>query len=178
MAPKKLSDKLRALRRSLSFSHADPEEGKYIDEDNNPPLNQEGALNPTFDPIVASPAIKGKSLASSSAATIYENSEAAARNNFTLETQEEQKKQLQQLFSLVSSLGSEFRSLLKVVAENESQRIKDDGKKSGPSQKDTGKAASRSVSFADLEKKDKEIKGDDNNNDDGNNDDLANNGMT
>jgi hypothetical protein len=171
MASKKLSDKLRALRRSLSPSHADPEEGEYNDEENNPPLSQEGAFTPTFAPIVSSPASKGKNSASSSTSTIYENSEAAARNNFILERHEEQDKQLQQLLCLVSSLGSEFRSVLKVVAENESHRIKDARKKSGPSHKDTGKAASRNVLFADLEEDDKEIKGDDNNNDNGNSDD-------
>jgi hypothetical protein len=60
--------------------------------------------------------------------------------------------------------------VVKVVADNEIQRVSDNNK-SGPSQKDTGKAASRSVSFAYLEEDDKEIKDDDNNNDDGNDDD-------
>ena len=59
--------------------------------------------------------------------------------------------------------------MVKVVADNESQRDSDINK-SGPSQKDTGKAASRSVSFANLEEDDKEIKDDDDNNDDGNGD--------
>jgi hypothetical protein len=168
MAPKtKLSDKLRALRRSLSPSHRDPEEGEFSDEENNPPLNQEGALNPTFDPIVASPASKGKSQASSSATTREEN--ITARDVYILEKQANQEEQLRQLFSLVNSLGSEVRSVIKVVAENEEQR-KDDNNKSGPSRKDTGKAASRSVSFADLEEDDREVKDDGNNNDDGNSD--------
>jgi hypothetical protein len=52
--------------------------------------------------------------------------------------------------------------VVKVVAENENQRINDNNK-SGPYQKDTGKAASRSVSFADLEEDDKEIQDDNNN---------------
>jgi hypothetical protein len=47
----------------------------------------------------------------------------------------------------------------------------DDKNKSGPSQKDTGKAASRSVSFANLEVNDREIKDDDNIDDGGNTDD-------
>ena len=59
--------------------------------------------------------------------------------------------------------------MVKVVAENESRRVNDKNK-SGPSQKDTGKATSRNVSFADLEEGDREIK-DDSNSDDGNNDD-------
>ena len=169
MAPKtKLSDKLRALRRSLSPSHGDPEEGEFSDEENNPPLNQEGALNPTFDPIVASPSGKGKSQASS-LTTTREQHIAASRDLFILEKQANQEEQLRQLFSLVSTLGSEIRSVVKVVAENESQRVSDNNK-SGPSQKDTGKVASRSVSFADLEEDDREVKNDDNNNDDGNND--------
>ena len=58
--------------------------------------------------------------------------------------------------------------MIRVVAENEEQR--NDNNKSGPSRKDTGKAASRSVSFADLEEDDREVKDDDNNDDDGNND--------
>jgi hypothetical protein len=58
-----------------------------------------------------------------------------------------------------------------VVAVAEEQRTKDDNKKSGPAQKETGKAASRSVSFADLEEDNREIKDDDNNNDNGNDDD-------
>jgi hypothetical protein len=53
MAPKKITDQLRVARQSpLPES---PEEGDYSDVENTPPLNQEGALNPTFDPIVASP---------------------------------------------------------------------------------------------------------------------------
>ena len=74
---------------------------------------------------------------------------------------------------MVSSLGSEIRSVVKVVAVAEEQRTRDDKKKSGLTQKETGKAALRSVSFADLEEDDKEIKDNDNNNnnDDGNNDD-------
>jgi len=61
--------------------------------------------------------------------------------------------------------------VVKVVAVAEEQRTKDDNKKSGPAQKETGKAASRNVSFADLEEDNMEIKDDDNNNDDGNDDD-------
>jgi hypothetical protein len=166
MAPKKISDQLRVARQSPL--PASPEEGDYSDAENNPPLNQEGALNPTFDPIIASPSGKGKGQASSSTTTYDSN--AAARDNFILEKQAGQEEQLRQLFSLVSSLGSEIRSVVKVVAENESQRINDKNK-SGPSQKDTGKAASRSVSFAELEEDDREVKDDDdNNNDDGNSD--------
>ena len=96
MAPKKLSDKLRDLRRSLSPSHADPEVGEFSDEENNPPLNQEVALNPTFDPIVASPASKGKSSASSSATTLEEN--ITARDVYILEKQANQEEQLSTAF--------------------------------------------------------------------------------
>jgi hypothetical protein len=57
MAPKKITDQLRVARQSpLSAS---PEEGNYNDPE-NPPPNQEGALNPTFDPIVASLLVREK----------------------------------------------------------------------------------------------------------------------
>ena len=69
-----------------------------------------------FDPIVASPSGKGKSPASSSA-TNYENSEAASRDNFIIEKHARQEEQLRQLFTLVSSLGSEIRSVVKVVRD-------------------------------------------------------------
>jgi len=67
MAPKKITDHLRVARQSPLPEG--PEEGDYNDAENNPPLNKEGALNPTFDPIVASPSGKSKSPASSSATT-------------------------------------------------------------------------------------------------------------
>jgi len=64
-----------------------------------------------------------------------------------------------------------MRSVVKVVAENENQRIKDNTK-SGPSQKNTGKLVARIVLFADLEEDDREEKNDDdNNNENGNSDD-------
>ena len=92
MAPKKLSDKLRVLRQTLSSLRADPEEGEYNDAENNPPLNLEGALNPTFDPIVDSPASKGKSSASSSASTREEN--ITVRDFYILEKQANHGEQL------------------------------------------------------------------------------------
>ena len=165
MAPKKITDHLRVARQSPLPEG--PEEGEYSDAENNPPLNQEGALNPTFDPIIASPSGKGKSSASSSAATREEH--ITAGDVYILEKQAIQEEQLRQLLSLVSTLGSEIRSVVKVVADNENQRVSDINK-SGPSQKDTGKAAHRSVSFAELEEDDREVKDDDNNNDDGNDD--------
>jgi hypothetical protein len=74
MAPKKLIDQPQVSRQSLL--HANTEEENYCDAENNLPLNQEGALNPMFDPIVASPSGKGKSQASS--ASNCENSYDAA----------------------------------------------------------------------------------------------------
>ncbi len=152
MAPKKISDHLRVARPQSPLP-ASPEEGDYSDAENNPPLYQEGALNPTFDPIIAAPSSKGKGQTTSSTSTREQN--AASRDLFILEKQANQEEQLQQLFSLVSTLGSEIRSVVKVVEENENKRINDNNK-SGPYQKDTGKAASRSVSFADLEEDDRE----------------------
>ena len=71
MVPKKITGQLRVARRSpLPES---PEEGEYNDAENKPPLNQDGALNPAFDPIVASPSNKGKISAASSATTREEN---------------------------------------------------------------------------------------------------------
>ncbi len=81
MAPKKISDQLRVARPQSPLPS--PEEGDYSDGENNPPLNQEGALNPTFDPIIASPSGKGKGQASSSTSTREEN--AASRDLFILE---------------------------------------------------------------------------------------------
>ena len=168
MAPKKLIDHLRVSRQSPL--HADLEEGNYSEAESNSPLNQEGPLNPTFDPIVASLCGKKKRQALSSSNN--KNSEAGALDNLILDRQERHDKHLQQIFSLVSSIGSEVRSVVKaVVAESESHRIKDDKTKSGSAQKETRKAASRNISFADLEEDDMEIKDDDNNNDGGNNDD-------
>ena len=125
MAPKKITDHLRVARQSSLPEGF--EEGNYSDAENNPPLNQEGALNPTFDPIIASPSGKGKSSASSSAATREEN--ITARDVYILEKQANQEEQLRQLFSFFSSLGSEIRSVVKVVAVAEEQRIKDDNRK-------------------------------------------------
>jgi hypothetical protein len=48
MAPKKITDNLRVARQSPQPEG--PEEGDYSDAENNPPLNQEGAMKPTFDP--------------------------------------------------------------------------------------------------------------------------------
>jgi len=123
MAPKEITDHLRVARQSPLPEG--PEEGDYNDAENNPPLSHKGALNPTFDPIIASPSGKGKSPASSSA-RIFENSSATARDNFILEKQAGHQEQLRQLFSLATTLGSEIRSVEKVVAENEDQRIKND----------------------------------------------------
>ena len=87
MAPKKISDQLRVARQSPL--PASPEEGDYSDAENNPPLNQEGALNPTFDPIIASPSSKGKGQASSSTTTRDEHI-AASRDLYILEKQANQ----------------------------------------------------------------------------------------
>ena len=115
MAPKKITDHLRVARQWPLPEY--PEGGNYNNPEHNPPLNQEGALNPTFDPIVLSPSGKGKSSASSSA-TNFENSQDAARDNFIPEKQRGHEDQLRQLFNFVRSLGSEIRSVVKVVAND------------------------------------------------------------
>ena len=142
MAPKKTAE-----QRVRLTPPRDPEEKEEAsssdDEENRPPLNQAGN-NPVFDRVVGPPSGKGKSTATSSDHDAT-GSSISERDVFILDKQAQQEEQLRQLFSLVSSLGSEIRSVVKVVEQKSSDPCVDP--KSGPSQKRFGTAAPRSVSF-------------------------------
>ena len=142
MAPKKTAEP-----RTRQSPARVPEEKESSDSDEEfvPSLNQLGAENPTFDAVIGPPARRGKSPATASASEAPTGSSTSDRDNFILEKQAQQEEQLRQLFNLVSSLGSEIRSIVKVVGESSSEERVDH--KSGPTQKEKGKAASRSVSF-------------------------------
>jgi hypothetical protein len=136
MAPKKTAE-----QRARQSPIRSPEiEESSDDEENNPPLNQQG-VNPTFDRVICPPT-KDKSPASTS--TRADDSSTSSRDDFILNKQAQQEEQLRQLFNLVNSLGSEIRSVVKVVESSSEQRV---DRKSGPPQKETEKAAKRSVSF-------------------------------
>jgi hypothetical protein len=169
MAPKKsIADHFHAR---LSPARKDPEEEHSNEEEELVPmLNQLGATNPVFDPIVGPPSGKKKCLASASSASPFFQSEAAPRDDRILERQAEQDEQLRNIFSLVSSLGSEVRSVIDLVGANENKRASD-ATESDPSRKGKGKAAPRNVSFANLIEDDREVHDDDDNN---NNDDDDN----
>ena len=124
MAPKK-SDAARRAKKVFTPTCANPriseetEEGASDDDEEfNPPLNQKG-LNPTFDRIISPPSPrkgKGASLASST----YSDADTlgTTTQNNTLEQQADQKEQLRQLFSLVSTLGEEIRTVVRTVGNN------------------------------------------------------------
>ena len=166
MAPKKtIAEHLRAR---LSPARKDPEEGTSNEEEKfSPPLNQQGATNPVFDPVIGPPSGKEKLLASASSDPHFRQPYVTSRDDEVLERVAVQDEQLRQLFRIVSSLGSDVRSCIDIIGAKEIQRV-DDATKSDPSQKGKGKAASRSVSFADLAEDDREVQDDD---DDNNNDD-------
>jgi hypothetical protein len=140
------------------------------EEEPDPLLNQFGATNPIFDPIVGPPSGKNQSIASVSSASLFSASEATARDDEVLEKQAKREKQLRQLFSPVISLGSEVRSVIDLVRANESKRV-NDATESDPSQKGKGKAASCNVSFANLIEDDMVVQddADDDNDDDDDN---------
>ncbi len=118
MAAKK-SDAARRAKKVFTPTRANPriseetEEGPSDDDEVfNPPLNWEG-LNPTFDKIISPPSPpkgKGATLTSSS----YSNADALGKTtrNYLLEQQSDQKEQLRQLYSLVSMLGEEIRTIV------------------------------------------------------------------
>ena len=166
MAPKKtIAEHLRAR---LSPARKDPEEGTSNEEEEfSPPLNQQGATNPVFDPVIGPPSGKEKLLASASSDPHFRQPYVTSRDDEVLERVAVQDEQLRQLFRIVSSLGSDVRSCIDIIGAKEIQRF-DDATQSDPSQKGKGKAASRSVSFADLAEDDREVQDDD---DDNNNDD-------
>ena len=140
MAPKKSAE-----QRARQSPRRDPEESGSEHEEFNPPLNQRGAeINPTYDPIVGPPASKDKGPATPSAPS-NAGSSASARDAYIFENQARQDEQLRQLFNLVNNLGSEIRSVVKVVESSSEQR--NDNNQSDPAQKERGKAAERSVSF-------------------------------
>ena len=140
MAPKKTAEQ----RARLSRDPEGNESGQSDDEGFNPPLNQRGAeINPTFDPIVGPPTGKEKGPATPLEQGPAETS-ATARENFIHEKQLRQEEQLRQLFNLVNNLGSEIRSVVKVVESSSGEQRND---QSDPAQKERGKAAERSVSF-------------------------------
>ncbi len=121
-------------------------------------------MNPTFDPVVGSHASKDNSSASTSAQEVADGF-ISERDVFILEKQAQQEEQLRQLFSLVTTLGSDIRSVVKVVASSSEQRL---DHQSDPAHKEKGKAARRIVSF-EIEEDDEENLNDDEigNDDDG-----------
>ena len=165
MAPKKtIAEHLRAR---LSPARKDPEEGTSNEEESfAPPLNQQGAtVNPVFDPVVGPPSGKDKLQASSSSDPHFRQPYVTSRDDEVLQRQAVQDEQLRQLFSIVSSLGSDVRTCISLVGANENKRI-NDTTESDPSQKGKGKAASRSVSFAEFQEDDREVQDDDDDNND------------
>jgi hypothetical protein len=142
MAPKRSVE--QRVRRS---SIRDPEEkesnNNEEEEEFDPPLNQ-GGLNPTFDPVVGPPASKDISSASASAQGVAYSS-ISERDVFILERQAQQEVQLRQLFSLVTTLGSEIKSVVKVVASSSEQSRLDH--QSNPAHKEKGKTARCNVAF-------------------------------
>jgi hypothetical protein len=151
MAPKK-----SAKQRARQSPARDPEENESEqgdDEGFNPPLNQRGAeISPTFDPIVGPPTSKDIGPATPSAPDAAKTS-TSARDIFIFEKQTRQDEQLPQLFNFVNNLGSEIRSVVKVVASSSSEQRVDH--QSDPSQKEKGKAAESSASF-DIKENDEE----------------------
>ncbi len=120
MAPKR-TQALRCSTKVFTPNRSNPmiaeetsEDATDDDEEFDPPLNQEG-LNPTLGRIVSPPSSvrrKGAATTSSSDSDLHASS---ATQNFILEQETYQKDKLRQLFSLVSTLGSEIRTVVKAV---------------------------------------------------------------
>ena len=154
MAPKRSAE--QRVRRSSIRDLEEEESNKSEEEEEfDPPLNQEG-LNPTFDPVVGPQTSKDNSSASASAQEVADIS-ISDRDVFILEKQAQHEEQLRQLLSLVTTIGSEIRSVVKVVANSSEQRL---NHQSDPAHKEKGKAARRSVSF-EIEEDDEEDLNDD-----------------
>jgi len=85
------------------------------DEEFNLPLNQKG-LNPTFDKTIPSIPLgigKGAALTSPIHSDAY--ALGTTTHNYLLEQQADQREQLRQLCSLVSTLGDKIRTVVKTV---------------------------------------------------------------
>ena len=151
MAPKK-SDAARRAKKVFTPTRANPriseeteEDASGDDEEFNPPLNQEG-LNPTFDRVISPPPPlrKGKGAASASSAHSDADELGTTTQNYLLEQQAEQKEQLRQLFSLVSTLGQEIRTVVRTVGHNPGsnpteEAAAEEQKQSDPTEKQKGK---------------------------------------
>jgi hypothetical protein len=144
------------------------EEGESDDDEEfNPPLIQEG-LNPTFDGIISPPSPrKGKGAASASSSYSDADTLGTTTRNYILEQQADQKEQLRKLFSLVSTLGEEIRTVVRTVGNNPSsnsaaESTAGDQNQSDPTQKKKGKK----VAFGGPPLEQEEEEGLDDNNDD------------
>jgi hypothetical protein len=80
-----------------------------------------GRLNPTFDRTIGPPS-SGKGKEAAEAAETSGTAPSVNRDDFILEQQAEQAQQLRQLFSLVSSLGSEIKTVVERVTDIGSSR--------------------------------------------------------
>ena len=153
MAPKRTEAARRSTkvftptRSNPKISEETGEDATDDDEEFEPPLNQEG-LNPTFDRIVSPPnSSRGKGAATTSSAD-SDLQAYAQTQNYLLEQQADQRDQLKQLFSLVSALGSDIRTVVKAVGKSPvisttEEQIAED-QQSGPVDKKKG----RKVAFA------------------------------
>jgi hypothetical protein len=115
MAPKRdaatRAKKAVTPTRTISEQGDDEEDGSGSEEGIQPSRFTTGSLNPTFDRTIAPPsASKGKEAAAAAETSGSVPSDYVP--HFILE-QQEQAEQLRQLFSLVSSLGSEIRTIVR-----------------------------------------------------------------
>ena len=145
MAPKK-SDAARRAKKVFTQTRANPriseeaEEGASDDDEEfNPPLNQEG-LNSTFDKIISPPSPRKRKGAASTSST-YSDADAlgTTTQNYLLEQQTDLKEQLRQLFSLVSKLREEIKTVVRTVRQNPGSNsteelTAEDPNKSGPTE--------------------------------------------